>query len=285
MAPEQPKKVTGGAFGRYMAEHRQALIKECAGKPVTASVKLGSERYKALSATEQGKYQKQYEEAQHTYVKAMAAFLAAGGEVAARKSKSDKKEKKVKDPNRPKKPAGGAYGCYLNKHRQSMMKECAGKPITAVSKLAGERWKALSAEEKKPFEAEYLTKKAAYEKAMKSYVPPAGAADAADGSEDGNDEEEEDDKDEEAEEAEEPPAKKAKAGAKAAAAPKAKAGGKANDATVDAEAKKLGYAVKLKTLSENSQIKASPSNILDALKKTQRLSCRREEGPVRCLGA
>merc|ERR1719409_2646231 len=53
------------------------------------------------------------------------------------------------------------------------MKECKGQPITAVTKLAGERWKALSAAEKKPFEDEYETKKAAYAEAMKSYVPPA----------------------------------------------------------------------------------------------------------------
>merc|ERR1719253_1720365 len=53
------------------------------------------------------------------------------------------------------------------------MKECAGQPITAVSKIAGERWKALSAADKKPFEEEYEIKKAAYVAAMKDYVPPA----------------------------------------------------------------------------------------------------------------
>lgn len=188
MASEQPKKVTGGAFGRYMAEHRAALLKEFAGKPATESIKIGSQRFKEISATDKAKYEKQYDEAKQKYSKDMAAFLAAGGQPKAKKQKREKKEMKVTDPNKPKKPAGGGYGCYLAKHRQSMVKECAGKPITAVSKLAGERWKALSAEEKKPFESEYATKKAAYEKAMKSYAPPAGAAD---GSEDDNEEEEE----------------------------------------------------------------------------------------------
>ena len=47
-----------------------------------------------------------------------------------------------------------------------------GQPITAISKLAGERWKQLGEEEKKPFEAEYAAKLEAYKVAMKDYVPP-----------------------------------------------------------------------------------------------------------------
>ena len=170
MAQEKPKKPTGGAFGRYMAEHRTALLMETAGQAATASIKIGSERFKALSEAEKTKYQNLYEEAKQKYEKDMAAFLAGGGQVAERRKKVIK-EKKKKDPNKPKKPTGGGYGCYLEKHRQAFTRESTGKPITVVSKLVGERWKALSAEEKKPFEAEYAIKKALYEKAMKDYVP------------------------------------------------------------------------------------------------------------------
>eukprot|EP00418_Pyrodinium_bahamense_P011408 CAMPEP_0179127360 /NCGR_PEP_ID=MMETSP0796-20121207/60331_1 /TAXON_ID=73915 /ORGANISM="Pyrodinium bahamense, Strain pbaha01" /LENGTH=50 /DNA_ID=CAMNT_0020826151 /DNA_START=58 /DNA_END=207 /DNA_ORIENTATION=+ len=44
-ALEQPKKVTGGAFGRFLNEKRSELIKECEGKPASATVKLASERF------------------------------------------------------------------------------------------------------------------------------------------------------------------------------------------------------------------------------------------------
>lgn len=175
-ALEQPKKVTGGAFGRFLSEQRPALQKECAGKPVTAVVKLASERYKALSDSEKSDWEKKYKDAQAQYEKDMEAFLAAGGEKAAIKRKSNDdngaSKKQKKDPDAPKRPAGGAYGCFLAKHRETFTKECEGKPVTAISKLAGERWKELSDEDKTPFEKEYVAKFAAYQAAMKDYTPP-----------------------------------------------------------------------------------------------------------------
>merc|ERR1719265_269577 len=90
---------------------------------------------------------------------------SGGGDALAKKKKDDTEA--------PKKPTGGGYGCYLAKHREALTKECEGKPVTAVTKLAGERWKALTPEEKRPFEEEYEAKKAAYQEAMKDYTPPA----------------------------------------------------------------------------------------------------------------
>jgi hypothetical protein len=203
MAAEQPKKATGGAFGQFLSEQRPALIKECTGKPITAVAKLASERFKALDASSKSKYEAMYQTAKSKYEKDMAAFLAAGGEVKARKSKKDKKEKKAKDPNRPKKPAGGAFGCFLAKNRPQFMKECTGKPITAVTKLAGERWKLLSSTDKSVFETEYQTKMKEYKKAMETYVPPAGTKDDEE-----NEDEDEDVNDDDEEEEEETPKKR-----------------------------------------------------------------------------
>jgi len=179
MAAVEPKKVTGGAFGQFLSENRPKLQAECKGQPVTAVVKLASSKFKALGAAETKVYQEKYEKAKAQYTKDLDAFLAAGGEKKAIKRKGDKldkegkKKKKVKDLDAPKKPAGGGYGCFVGKNRAAFMKECAGQPITAVSKIAGERWKALSEADKKPFQDEYETKKVAYMAAMKDYVPPA----------------------------------------------------------------------------------------------------------------
>merc|ERR1712187_1084172 len=119
---------------------------------------------------------KKYKDAQAQYEKDMEAFFAAGGEKEAIKRKSNDdngtSKKQKKDPEAPKRPAGGAYGCYLAKHRETFTKECEGKPVTAISKLAGERWKELSAEDKTPFEDEYQEKLATYQAAMKDYTPP-----------------------------------------------------------------------------------------------------------------
>ena len=102
----------------------------------------------------------------------MKAFLDAGGEKKTTKRKAEKSAKPKKDPDAPKKPAGGAFGCFLAKNRAAFTEECKGQPVTAVTKLASERWKKLSEDKKKVFQKEYEAKKAEYEEAKKSYVPP-----------------------------------------------------------------------------------------------------------------
>jgi len=272
MAVEQPKKVTGGAFGRYMAENRDRLLKECAGKPATASIQLGSGRFKALSETARAEYEKMYAAAKEKYEKDLAAFLAAGGEMKAKKAKKVKKEKKVKDPNKPKKPAGGAFGCFLAKHRAEFFKELGpGKAVTAVAKLASQRWKELGDTARKPFEEEFKVKQAQYAKEMKEYVPPAGAEDDDEEGEEGEDVDQEDEDEEEeakddAKVTASPKKRKADAPIHELAAKIRKKNAGVSD-TVEAEAKKLGYHLKLKVLTENPKIKASPSEILAKLQE------------------
>merc|ERR1712019_290627 len=93
----------------------------------------------------------------------LAAFQAAGGvKGAKRKEKKDekdakaaKKAKKAADvaSGKPKKPAGGAYGCYMAHHRDEIQKSLpAGSKVTAISKIGGERWKALGAKDKEKYE-------------------------------------------------------------------------------------------------------------------------------------
>ncbi|CAE7252358.1 SSRP1 [Symbiodinium natans] len=169
---EQPKKPTGGAFGSWLAEHRAELQKEVGpGKPGSEVPKLAGVRWKTLSEATKATYQKKFEVAKAKYEKDMAAFLAAGGEKKSGKRKAEKPGKKKKDPDAPKKPAGGAYGCFLAKNRAAFAEECKGKPVTAVTKLASERWKKVSEDQKKIFQKEYEAKKAEYAEAMKSYVP------------------------------------------------------------------------------------------------------------------
>jgi len=174
---EQPKKPTGGAYGQFLSENRAALTKECAGKSITAVAKLAGERFKALGEAEKARFQEKFTKATEQYKKDMEAFLAAGGEKKASKRKAkeedeETKKRQKKDPNGPKKPVGGAFGCFLAANRATFQKACEGKPVTEISKMAGEQWKKLSAEEKKPFEDEYETKKTAYAEAMKTYIPP-----------------------------------------------------------------------------------------------------------------
>ena len=172
MAGEQPKKPIGGAYGMWVGEHRAELQKELGpGKPASEVAKLAGNRYKTLGEDVKAEYQKKFEEAKVKYEADMKAFLDAGGEKKGTKRKADKGSKPKKDPAAPKKPAGGAFGCFLAKNRAAFTKEVEGQPVTAITKLASEKWKKLSEDEKKVYQEEYETKKAEYEEAKKSYVP------------------------------------------------------------------------------------------------------------------
>merc|ERR1711920_333985 len=120
---------------------------------------MGGARWKTVSSADRAKFDEQAADAKAQYDKDLAAFQAAGGvKGAKRKEKKDqkdakaaKKAKKEADTasGKPKKPAGGAYGVYMSHHRDEIHKSLpSGSKITAITKIGGERWKALSVVEK-----------------------------------------------------------------------------------------------------------------------------------------
>ena len=129
--------------------------------------------YDALSAAVKKKHEASVEASKVKYQAEHKAWKEAGGKAQA---SNDASKKEIKDPNRPKKPAGGAFGCFLDKNRQALMKKCTGQPVTAITKLASTRWKALPEADMTLFDQAYQKKKASYEEAMEAYVPPAGAS-------------------------------------------------------------------------------------------------------------
>merc|ERR1712061_978133 len=184
-AVEEPKKPMSAYF-LYVQSNRDSVQKELGVKdfgPVTWAL---SERWKTLGAAALAKYEKQASEAKNQYAKDLAAFEAAGGvKGAKRKEKKQEKEekaaKKVKKEadiasGKPKRPAGGAFGCYMAHHRDEIHKSLpAGSAVTAVSKVGGERWKALSAKNKSKYEDEYQVKKTKFEADLKIWKQKVGA--------------------------------------------------------------------------------------------------------------
>merc|ERR1711920_1189922 len=91
-----------------------------------------------------------------------------------------KKAKKDADvaSGKPKRPAGGAYGVYVAHHRSDIHKGLpAGSTVAAVSKVAGERWKALSAKDRKKYEDEYQINKTKFEAELKIWKEKNGSED------------------------------------------------------------------------------------------------------------
>merc|ERR1719330_293165 len=193
---EEPKKPQN-AYWIFLSENREAIQKEMGTKNIGVIGKQGGERWKKLSEQQKAPYEKKAKDAKAAYESALEKFKAGGGVVgkrrqekadAKREKEGGKRRKREKDPNAPKKPQT-AYWMWMNDNRDALTKELGTKDVTAVGKLAGERWRALDAKLKAPFEKKAKDLKDAYDKALKEYKATKGDAEA-------DDEEEEDEADE-----------------------------------------------------------------------------------------
>ena len=146
--------------------------------------------------------------------------------------------------------------------------------MTAVTKLASAKWKALGDDEKKVFEEEYKVKMEAYQEAMKAYVPVPKADEPPAKKARISKEEKEALKTEKAAEKEAKKAKKADGKPRAKAKAKTAAPKVELQAAVAAKAEKSGLTEKLMKLVERDDVKASgksQSAILKALEENDGL--------------
>ena len=104
--------------------------------------------------------------------KAMLATAVAEPEVETQKGKRAKKASR--DPNLPKRPKN-AFFLFTASVREDVKAELVAKAedgkikVADVSKVCGERWKAMTTEDKQPFVDANAEAKADYEKAMETY--------------------------------------------------------------------------------------------------------------------
>lgn len=265
MTAEQPKKPMT-AFFLYTDEQRPIIVKQLGeeAKVKGAVVKTAAAQWKDLPDDKKAPYEKKAAAAKAEYDAALESFKQNGGEVV-RKRKADKDAKPKKDKDAPKKPAGGGYGQFMAENREKIVKSlpAGSNVISDTAKAAGAQWKALSEDEKKPYEDKFNEKMKAYRAAMEEYKANQPA-----------------DKEEEAS----PPPKKAKKTEKTEKTPtppKAVKAGKGKgvakaakaevevDAGVLAEAVKLGYEGALRNLAGRADVKdlkKSDQDLLGALK-------------------
>merc|ERR1719191_325376 len=101
MAPTQPKKPVGGAYGIFLAENREKFTKACAGQKASAVAQMAGAEWKKLADAAKKPYEKKAEEVKATYEKELQAFKDAGGVLqkgilAQRTEKRKEKEGKKK---------------------------------------------------------------------------------------------------------------------------------------------------------------------------------------------
>ncbi|PYH77273.1 hypothetical protein BO82DRAFT_185980 [Aspergillus uvarum CBS 121591] len=82
--------------------------------------------------------------------------------------KTKRVERKKKDPNAPKRGLS-AYMFFANDNREKVREENPGISFGQVGKMLGERWKALSDSERRPYEEKAATDKKRYEDEKASY--------------------------------------------------------------------------------------------------------------------
>merc|ERR1711862_1089741 len=110
--------------------------------------KLAGDRWKAMSESGKKPYEAKAATAKAAYEKAMAEFVAAGGEPGKRRQ--EKKEAR-KESGAPKRPPS-AYWLWQVESREALIKQAGTNKIGVIGKLAGEEWAKLPAEQKAPFE-------------------------------------------------------------------------------------------------------------------------------------
>lgn len=76
-------------------------------------------------------------------------------------------------PEQPKKPAGGGFGQFLAEKRTEFAKQCPGA-ASAVTKLAGERWRDLPEAEKEPYNNAFKEAQKKYAADMESFLAEGG---------------------------------------------------------------------------------------------------------------
>jgi len=74
----------------------------------------------------------------------------------------------------PKKPVGGAFGVFVGEKRAEFQKACEGKPVSEVSKMAGEEWKKLSEQDRKPYQKKYEAAKQQYDQDLATFLANGG---------------------------------------------------------------------------------------------------------------
>jgi hypothetical protein len=90
-------------------------------------------------------------------------------ETTRRATRSGGTAKKKKDPNAPKRSLS-AYMFFANEQRDNVRSENPGISFGQVGRVLGERWKALSQDEKEPYEAKARADKKRYEDEKAAYA-------------------------------------------------------------------------------------------------------------------
>jgi len=154
--PNKPKRSTSAYFFFLAQCRKDAAAAGKAPTKIAEFTKAASEKWRALTPTEKAPFEKSAAADKARYDEQIAAYKG-----------------KTVDPNKPKRPPT-AYFLFLADFRIRMANK--GIEHKELLRMAGEEWRNLDAEDKKPYEKDALEESKKYEMKMTEYRRTGGGA-------------------------------------------------------------------------------------------------------------
>jgi hypothetical protein len=191
--PNAPKR-NMSAYLMYQNCMRDQFKSENPGMTFGQLAKYTSHMYKSLTPQEKARWETHANEDKIRYETEMASYVPppgydSQGNVIDQSSGGTRKyNKKEKDANAPKR-ARGSFVFFTFEMRPQILKEYPGIKFTDMGTLMGERWRALTPDQKKRYEDMANEDKKRFTEEMQTYTankvaaapPPAAPAPAAKG--------------------------------------------------------------------------------------------------------
>ena len=145
------------AYLLYQNLNRERFKLDNPGMTFGQLAKYTSHMYKNMTPEEKATWEARAQQDKARYDAEIAAYVPPPGHdargVLIEDTRPRKKSKRTpKDPSAPKR-ASGAYVFFTNEMRPKVLQEYPGIKFTDLGIILGERWRALTPEEKKRFEA------------------------------------------------------------------------------------------------------------------------------------
>lgn len=180
--PNAPKRNIS-AYLLYQNAMRNSFKQENPGMTFGQLAKYTSCMYKNLTPEEKATWVTRAEEDKKRYDEQLSQYVPppghdARGNVIGDQAPKRRTKRGPKDPNAPKR-ASGAYVFFTNEMRPIVMEQFPGIKFVDMGRILGERWRALTAEEKTKFEAMSAEDKMRFQLEMQQYTANQAAAQQA----------------------------------------------------------------------------------------------------------
>lgn len=180
--PEAPKRAMS-AYLLYQNAMREQFKRDNPGMTFGQLAKYTSHMYKSLTTEEKATWEARAAQDKARYDAEMAVYVPppghdAQGNLLEEYRYGGKRQKKQRDPNAPKR-ARGSYVLFTSDMRPQILKEYPTIKFTDMGNVMGERWRALTPDQKRKYEDLAAEDKVRFARETADYQAQRQAAEAA----------------------------------------------------------------------------------------------------------